>query len=254
MKTGKKIKDLRTSAQLTQKEFGDLFHVSNKTISKWEREVSSPDLETIQAICSHFEVDVNYFFDQATPSKLNHFNKYIAVASSLLAPALLIPLIIFLMENISSQTVIDVVIVIYIIILSVSILVSLGLIIWKMISILKAEQDGNGFDYFKGFFIYFSLFQIGFILLTSVLLNIYFPSIIYLTTIGVLLYLVKKLNLKMTLDKPQIIVLVITSLSLILFFMTPRAAIEPWTKRQAFIIFLAFSFIFLRVSVKPKLE
>ncbi|MFW5889364.1 MAG: helix-turn-helix domain-containing protein [Bacillota bacterium] len=252
MKTGIKIKELRTSAQLTQKEFGDLFHVSDKTISKWERDVSSPDLDTIKAICAYFEVDVNYFFDNVTSTKLNNFYKYIAIASALLIPMFLIPLIVFLMNNISNQTIIDIVIVIYVIILSVLTLVSLGLVIWKMITILKGKQDKNGFVYFKGFFLYFVLFQIGFILVTNGFVNFYFSYIFYLPAIGVLVYLVKKLHLKMTLNKPSIIVLVFTCISFIMFIITPRAAIEPWTQKQAFIIFLILTFILLRLSVKPR--
>ena len=38
--TGKIIKELREKQQLTQKELADRINVSDKTISKWETEVS----------------------------------------------------------------------------------------------------------------------------------------------------------------------------------------------------------------------
>ncbi|MFP4187292.1 MAG: helix-turn-helix domain-containing protein [Acholeplasmataceae bacterium] len=252
METGNGIKRLRTGSRLTQKEFGDLFHVSDKTVSKWERNVSSPDLDTLKAICTHFQVDVNYFFDQNSSIELNSFNKHIMIASALLIPAFLVPLIGYLVDIISNQTVIDIVIVIYMIILSVSALVSLGLIIREMIAVLRVKQDNNGFFYYKGFFLYFALFQIGLILVTSGPMNLYFPYMVYLPAVGVLIYLIRRLRLKMTLDKPAVILLVITCISFIAFIMTPRAAIQPWTQRQAFTIFLALVLIFLRVSVKPQ--
>lgn len=44
------IKLLRQQKNLTQKVLGDILHVSNKTISKWENGRGLPDIETIKRI------------------------------------------------------------------------------------------------------------------------------------------------------------------------------------------------------------
>ncbi|NLK39462.1 MAG: helix-turn-helix transcriptional regulator [Clostridiales bacterium] len=47
---------LRKSRGLTQQEVADRLHVSNKTVSKWEREESTPDISLIPAIAELFDV------------------------------------------------------------------------------------------------------------------------------------------------------------------------------------------------------
>lgn len=52
------IKLLRQQKNLTQKELGDILHVSNKTISKWENGRGLPDIETIKRIAEVLNVKV----------------------------------------------------------------------------------------------------------------------------------------------------------------------------------------------------
>ena len=53
---GKLIAALRKVNGMTQKELGDLLYVSDKTISRWERDESVPDLQLIPVIAEIFGI------------------------------------------------------------------------------------------------------------------------------------------------------------------------------------------------------
>ena len=53
---GKFLSALRQAKGLTQKELGDMLYVSNKTVSRWERDECLPDLYLIPAIAEIFEI------------------------------------------------------------------------------------------------------------------------------------------------------------------------------------------------------
>lgn len=55
MSLGEKIKLLRKSKNLTQNELGKLLNVSFQAVSKWEKNLSQPDIETIKKICEIFK-------------------------------------------------------------------------------------------------------------------------------------------------------------------------------------------------------
>lgn len=59
MSIGKSIYEIRTEKELSQEEFGELFHVTRQTVSNWEREKSYPDLETIIGISDRFEISLD---------------------------------------------------------------------------------------------------------------------------------------------------------------------------------------------------
>lgn len=61
MSLGEKIKLLRKSKNLTQNELGKLLNVSFQAVSKWEKNLSQPDIETIKKICEIFEINVDDF-------------------------------------------------------------------------------------------------------------------------------------------------------------------------------------------------
>lgn len=68
MNIGKKIKDARKNAKLTQEELAE--KISNNdvqfgstAISNWERGYSKPDADTIYLLCKALDVDANYIFD-----------------------------------------------------------------------------------------------------------------------------------------------------------------------------------------------
>ena len=54
---------LRTDAGLTQAELGALLNYSDKTVSKWERGESLPDVTVLKRLADHFQVPVDYLLD-----------------------------------------------------------------------------------------------------------------------------------------------------------------------------------------------
>jgi transcriptional regulator with XRE-family HTH domain len=55
-----RLKTLRLEKHLNQIELSKIILVGNKTISDYERGVSSPDFETLQKIASFFNVSTDY--------------------------------------------------------------------------------------------------------------------------------------------------------------------------------------------------
>ena len=53
---GKFISALRRAKGLTQRELGDMLYVSDKTISRWENDECTPDLNLLPAIADIFGV------------------------------------------------------------------------------------------------------------------------------------------------------------------------------------------------------
>jgi transcriptional regulator with XRE-family HTH domain len=66
-----RLKTLRLEKHLNQIELSKIILVGNKTISDYERGVSSPDFETLQKIASFFQVSTDYLLgktDERTPT------------------------------------------------------------------------------------------------------------------------------------------------------------------------------------------
>jgi len=60
MTLGQKLKELRSSKGLTQKELADRLHVSFQTVSKWENGENEPDIATLKELASLFNCSVDY--------------------------------------------------------------------------------------------------------------------------------------------------------------------------------------------------
>ena len=59
MNLGEKIYELRKQQNLSQEDLGDKLNVSRQTISKWERNESTPDLDKIVPLCDLFNLSVD---------------------------------------------------------------------------------------------------------------------------------------------------------------------------------------------------
>jgi len=59
MDIGKQISNIRKEHQLTQEEFGRLFHVTRQTVSNWENRKSFPDLQILVEISNQFNVSLD---------------------------------------------------------------------------------------------------------------------------------------------------------------------------------------------------
>lgn len=59
MNIGNQILNIRKEKQLTQEEFGRLFHVTRQTVFNWENEKSYPDLQMLIDISNQFEISLD---------------------------------------------------------------------------------------------------------------------------------------------------------------------------------------------------
>lgn len=55
MNIGNQILNIRKENQLTQEEFGKLFHVTRQTVSNWENGKSYPDLQVLVDISNQLQ-------------------------------------------------------------------------------------------------------------------------------------------------------------------------------------------------------
>ena len=72
------IKDLRTSAKLTQKELAFIIGVSQQTISLWESGFAVPDATAIIAISKYFNVSSDYLLGLNVANK-RHYIKQVKI-------------------------------------------------------------------------------------------------------------------------------------------------------------------------------
>lgn len=66
MNYGQRIAELRKKKNLTQAELGAKLNVTAQAISKWENNLSEPDLESIKMLCELFEISVDTFLGLAS--------------------------------------------------------------------------------------------------------------------------------------------------------------------------------------------
>ena len=59
MNIGNQILNIRKEKQLTQEEFGKVFHVTRQTVSNLENEKSYPDLQMLIDISNQFEISLD---------------------------------------------------------------------------------------------------------------------------------------------------------------------------------------------------
>ena len=60
------IRAFRRERRMSQTEFGDLFGVTPQAVSKWEREVSCPDIILLPGIAKILGVSVGYLLGDET--------------------------------------------------------------------------------------------------------------------------------------------------------------------------------------------
>ncbi len=60
MEIGDRIKDLRISKNMTQKQLADKLFITPQALSKWEMNENEPSLDMIQKLCKEFDVSLSY--------------------------------------------------------------------------------------------------------------------------------------------------------------------------------------------------
>lgn len=63
MTLGNKLKKLRMSRGLTQKDIADQLHVSFQTISKWESGINEPDIATLKELAKLYECSIDFLLN-----------------------------------------------------------------------------------------------------------------------------------------------------------------------------------------------
>ena len=71
MRLGKKIKELRSKAGLTQEQLADKLGISAQSVSKWENSVAMPDITALPLLAEIFGVTIDDLFDLTTEQRLN---------------------------------------------------------------------------------------------------------------------------------------------------------------------------------------
>lgn len=69
MNYGQKIAELRKSKGLTQSELGLKLNITAQAVSKWENNLSEPDIDSIKKMCELFGVSVDSFLGMGAPAE-----------------------------------------------------------------------------------------------------------------------------------------------------------------------------------------
>ena len=71
MELGKKIKQLRFKAGLTQEQLADRLGIAPQSVSKWENGVAMPDISALPLLSEVFGVSIDDLFDLTSEQRLN---------------------------------------------------------------------------------------------------------------------------------------------------------------------------------------
>ena len=71
MELGKKIRQLRFRAGLTQEQLAERMGVGAQSVSKWENAVSMPDITSLPLLAEIFGVSIDDLFDLSAEQRLN---------------------------------------------------------------------------------------------------------------------------------------------------------------------------------------
>ena len=69
MTIGKNIADLRKNSGMTQEQLAEILCVSSQTISKWENEITMPDIMLLPVIAGCFDITVDELYSGRKPTK-----------------------------------------------------------------------------------------------------------------------------------------------------------------------------------------
>ena len=75
---GEKLRELREDKGLSQKQLGEILNIGHKTISDYERGVSSPDIITLKQFADYFQVSMDLLVATEEDMKAKLFDYYFA--------------------------------------------------------------------------------------------------------------------------------------------------------------------------------
>lgn len=83
MNLGKKIKSLRLKKAVTQEQFANYLNISPQSVSKWENEISLPDLTLLPDISVYFGVTIDELFDITEQVRFERIEHMLEIEDSL---------------------------------------------------------------------------------------------------------------------------------------------------------------------------
>lgn len=98
MKIGEKIKFERKKRKISQQELADHLNISRQAISRWENNISLPDLDTLVLVSKYFEINLNVFVEDDHNNKsitneeiVKKMTPYILVLTAIFTLIILLP-------------------------------------------------------------------------------------------------------------------------------------------------------------------
>ncbi len=83
MELGKKIKQLRFKAGLTQEQLAEKLGIAPQSVSKWENAVAMPDIASLPLLAEVFGVSIDDLFDLTTEQRLNRIENRMDIENEL---------------------------------------------------------------------------------------------------------------------------------------------------------------------------
>ena len=85
MKIGNKIRQMRNKAGITQEQLASKLGVSGQSVSKWENEITMPDISLLPDIAEVFGISIDELFDLTVEQKLKRIENRIEIEEELSA-------------------------------------------------------------------------------------------------------------------------------------------------------------------------
>ena len=83
MELGKKIRQLRFKAKLTQEQLADRLGIAAQSVSKWENAVAMPDITTLPLLAEVFGVSIDELFDLTDEQRFNRIENRLDLEADL---------------------------------------------------------------------------------------------------------------------------------------------------------------------------
>lgn len=83
MELGKKIRQLRFKAGLTQEQLADQLGISAQSVSKWENNVAMPDITSLPLLAEIFGISIDDLFDLTNEQRLNRIENSLDITEEL---------------------------------------------------------------------------------------------------------------------------------------------------------------------------
>lgn len=83
MELGKKIRQLRLKAGLTQEQLAEKLGIGAQSVSKWENAVAMPDITTLPLLAETFGVSIDDLFDLSSEQRLNRIENSLDITEEI---------------------------------------------------------------------------------------------------------------------------------------------------------------------------